>query len=93
MILFRDHYDIDECFNFLTGTTIFVGGDIRDSRNWVLNPDYSMKFWFLSHQLLDQTSSNECFEVGSRYGDKDTAAAKIIPEDREGVTTNNGSFS
>lgn len=78
MILFRDYFDIDECFNFLTGNTIFMGGDIRDSRNWVLSPEYSLKFWFLSHQLVDQGSTEGCFG-GASYVSKETV--EIIAED------------
>jgi hypothetical protein len=76
MILFRDYFDIDECFNFLTRDTIFMGGDIRDSRNWVLSPEYSIKFWFLSHQLVDHSTidTNKCFG-GATFVDE------IIPED------------
>lgn len=59
MILFQDFYNMDDCFNFLTQTTVFMGGDVRNTRNWVLGPEYSLKFWFLSHQLVDQ-SYDDC---------------------------------
>lgn len=46
---------MDDCFTFLTQNTIFIGGDVRDKRNWVVRPEYSMKFWFLSHHLVDNS--------------------------------------
>lgn len=61
MIIFQDYYDMDECFQFLTQHTVFMGGDIRDTRNWVIDPRYSLKFWFLSHQLVDQ-SYDDCID-------------------------------
>lgn len=54
MILFQDLYNMDECFNFLTETGLFIGGDVRNARNWLNSPEYSRKFWFLSHQLVDE---------------------------------------
>ncbi|CEP18819.1 hypothetical protein [Parasitella parasitica] len=62
MIIFQDYYNMDDCFQFLTQNTVFMGGDIRDTRNWVIDPEYSLKFWFLSHQLVDQ-SYDECIDV------------------------------
>jgi hypothetical protein len=55
MIIFQDYYNIDDCFEFLTLNTVFKGGDVRDSRNWVVDPKYSMKYWFICHQLVEQT--------------------------------------
>ncbi|KAL7309916.1 hypothetical protein PS15m_010738 [Mucor circinelloides] len=62
MIIFQDYYNMDDCFQFLTQNTVFMGGDVRDTRNWVIDPEYSMKFWFLSHQLVDQ-SYDECLDM------------------------------
>ncbi|KAI8079282.1 hypothetical protein BDF21DRAFT_340043 [Thamnidium elegans] len=55
MILFQGYYDIDECFDYLTQKSVFMGGDVRDSRNWEVDPKYSMQFWFISHLLVDQS--------------------------------------
>ncbi|KAI8370881.1 hypothetical protein EDC96DRAFT_429868, partial [Choanephora cucurbitarum] len=54
MIIFRDYYDIDECFQFFTQQAVFLGGDVRNPKNWVVAPEYSAKFWFLSHMVVDQ---------------------------------------
>ncbi|KAI7898936.1 uncharacterized protein BX663DRAFT_523298 [Cokeromyces recurvatus] len=61
MIIFQDYYDINECFQYLTRQSCFIGGDIRDSRNWVIDPEYSIKFWFLSHQLVED-GFDECLK-------------------------------
>lgn len=53
LILFQGLYDADECFQLLSSKTMFVRGDLRNSRNWVPPPEFSEKFWFLSHHLVD----------------------------------------
>lgn len=61
MIIFQDYFNIDDCFQFLTQKSVFIGGDVRDTRNWVVDPKYSLQFWFLSHLLVDQTY-DDCFD-------------------------------
>lgn len=61
MIIFQDYYNIDECFQALIQGTVFMGGDVRDTRNWTIDAKYSLKFWFISHQLVDQTY-DDCFD-------------------------------
>ena len=61
MIIFQDYYNIDECFQALIQNTVFMGGDVRDTRNWTIDAKYSLKFWFISHQLVDQTY-DDCFD-------------------------------
>ncbi|KAI9482611.1 hypothetical protein BDB00DRAFT_741081, partial [Zychaea mexicana] len=53
MILFQGFYDPDEVFELLSTRTMFIGGDPRDTRNWVPDPKFSERYWFLSHQLVD----------------------------------------
>ncbi|KAI8366652.1 uncharacterized protein BYT42DRAFT_485564, partial [Radiomyces spectabilis] len=53
MILFQEFYDLDDCFQLLTTETLFLGGDIRDNRNWVMPKSFTDKFWFFSHELVD----------------------------------------
>jgi hypothetical protein len=55
LILFQDYYNADECFQALIQSTIFIGGDVRDAQNWKTDPGYTMKFWFVSHHLFDQS--------------------------------------
>jgi hypothetical protein len=61
MIIFQDYYNMDDCFTLLTENTIFIGGDIRDKRNWVVRPEFSTKLWFLSHQLVDNSYEDTLF--------------------------------
>ncbi|KAI8386876.1 hypothetical protein BD560DRAFT_443475 [Blakeslea trispora] len=58
MIIFQGYYDIDECFEYLTQHTVFLGGDVRSPRNWAAAPEYSTKFWFLSHMVVDQADND-----------------------------------
>jgi hypothetical protein len=64
MILYQDYYNIDECFQLLTQNTVFMGGDVRDIKNWIVAPQYSLKFWFISHHLderqYDDSLDEEC---------------------------------
>ncbi|KAI8341699.1 hypothetical protein BC941DRAFT_332242, partial [Chlamydoabsidia padenii] len=53
MIVFQDYFDMDDCFQLLCSHSMFVGGDIRDCRNWVLEPCITEKYWFFSHHLYD----------------------------------------
>lgn len=59
MILFQDYYDADDCFQYLAQTILFTGGDVRNMKNWVFHPDYSSKFWFISHLFIDQVEINQ----------------------------------
>jgi hypothetical protein len=47
MILFRDHYDADECFNLLASKSIFLGGEVTNPSNWALPEEFHDKYWFL----------------------------------------------
>jgi hypothetical protein len=47
MILFRDHFDADECFNLLATKSIFLGGEVTNPSNWALPERFYEKYWFL----------------------------------------------
>jgi hypothetical protein len=47
MILFRDHYDADDCFNLLASQSIFLGGEVTNPSNWALPERFYNKYWFL----------------------------------------------
>lgn len=53
MILFQGLYDMDDCFELLSSKTVFVGGDCRNRLNWSAPPEFSDKYWFLSHEVID----------------------------------------
>ena len=67
MILFQDYFDIDECFQYLTQSTVFTGGDVRVPRNWCTDSDYTSKFWFCAHEFIDESGfrpmANACNSV------------------------------
>lgn len=76
MILYQDYYDVDECFECLTKNTIFMGGDIRIIKNWSLQtPEYSSKFWFFSHEFIDQSNTyhfiNPIDVINQEYSEND----------------------
>ncbi|KAI8061454.1 hypothetical protein BC940DRAFT_336970 [Gongronella butleri] len=53
MIIFQKYYDLDDLFQQLTSQSMFVGGDIRNMRNWVFDQSVTDKFWFVSHRLFE----------------------------------------
>lgn len=57
MILFRDHYDADECFNLLASKSIFLGGEVTNPSNWALPERFYEKYWFLCANQVSVGSS------------------------------------
>ncbi|KAI9286297.1 hypothetical protein BC943DRAFT_359466 [Umbelopsis sp. AD052] len=61
MILFRDHFDADECFNLLATKSIFLGGEVTNPSNWALPERFYDKYWFLcANQDLQNAEKVEC---------------------------------
>ncbi|ORE00862.1 hypothetical protein BCV72DRAFT_310567, partial [Rhizopus microsporus var. microsporus] len=62
-----DYFDVDECFQYLTQSTVFTGGDVRVPRNWRTGSDYASKFWFCAHEFIDESGfrqmANACNSV------------------------------
>jgi hypothetical protein len=48
MILFRDQFDLDDCFRCLLGNSVFHGGDPAVAGNWQLPSEFFEKYWFLT---------------------------------------------
>jgi hypothetical protein len=48
MILFRDQFDLDDCFRCLLAHSVFHGGDPAIAANWQLPPEFFEKYWFLT---------------------------------------------
>ncbi|KAG0172775.1 hypothetical protein DFQ28_002936 [Apophysomyces sp. BC1034] len=48
MILFRDQFDLNDCFQCLLGHAIFHGGDPTVAANWQIPAEFFEKFWFLT---------------------------------------------
>lgn len=77
LILFQGLYDADECFQLLSSKTMFVGGDLRISRNWVPPPEFSEKFWFLSHHLFDIPINAD--ELASQHSAEEAEHMTVTP--------------
>ncbi|KAI9497307.1 hypothetical protein BDB00DRAFT_805912 [Zychaea mexicana] len=58
MILFRDLFDLDDCFRCLIGNSVFHGGDPALASNWQLPPEFFDKFWFLTIDFSLQRTTN-----------------------------------
>ena len=58
MILFRDLFDLDDCFRCLIGNSVFHGGDPALAANWQLPPEFFDKFWFLTIDFSLQRTTN-----------------------------------
>ncbi|KAI9480337.1 MAG: hypothetical protein EXX96DRAFT_562227 [Benjaminiella poitrasii] len=48
MILFRDQFDLDDCFRCLLSYSVFHGGDPAIAANWQLPQEFFEKYWFLT---------------------------------------------
>ncbi|KAG1146061.1 hypothetical protein G6F37_005048 [Rhizopus arrhizus] len=48
MILFRDQFDLDDCFRCLLSGSLFHGGDPAVASNWQLPAEFFEKYWFLT---------------------------------------------
>jgi hypothetical protein len=48
MIIYRDCFDMDACFNLLVTQAQFRGGNPSDPYNWELPAEFFEKYWFLT---------------------------------------------
>ncbi|ORY91227.1 hypothetical protein BCR43DRAFT_566773 [Syncephalastrum racemosum] len=60
MILFRDFFDLDDCFRCILEGSSFAGGDPIAAASWQLPAEFYEKFWFLAHDY-------SCKEVKQRW--------------------------
>lgn len=67
MILFRDHYDADECFNLLASKSIFLGGEVTNPSNWALPERFYEKYWFLCANQVSVGFSFQRFLFKQRF--------------------------
>lgn len=58
MILFRDQFDLDDCFRCLLRGSVFHGGDPAVAGNWELPKEFFEKFWFLTIDFSLQRTTN-----------------------------------
>jgi hypothetical protein len=80
MILFRDRFDLDECFRCLLSGAGFLGGDPTLSGNWRVSDEFFDKFWFLTIDYNRRDRSREPAIQGLE---------KIQEEDEEEHAKNN----
>lgn len=59
MILFRDQFDLDDCFRCLLSESVFHGGDPGVAGNWQLPAEFFEKYWFLTIDYNLRRYTNE----------------------------------
>ncbi|KAI9321290.1 hypothetical protein BX666DRAFT_961112 [Dichotomocladium elegans] len=58
MILFRDLFDLDDCFQHIIGEATFLGGDPTSPSSWQLSPEFFDKYWYLTADYSTQRMIN-----------------------------------
>lgn len=59
MIIFRDQFDMDDCFNMLITQAVFHGGDPGDASSWELPAEFFAKYWFLTIKYVTHSFSHQ----------------------------------
>lgn len=59
MILYRDQFDLDDCFRCLLSGSVFHGGDPAVAGNWQLPEEFFKKYWFLTIDYNLRRYTNE----------------------------------
>jgi hypothetical protein len=59
MILYRDQFDLDDCFRCLLSGSVFHGGDPAIAGNWQLPAEFFEKYWFLTTDYNLRRYTNE----------------------------------
>ncbi|CEP14258.1 hypothetical protein [Parasitella parasitica] len=59
MILYRDQFDLDDCFRCLLSGSVFHGGDPAIAGNWQLPEEFFKKYWFLTIDYNLRRYTNE----------------------------------
>ncbi|KAI8089968.1 uncharacterized protein BX664DRAFT_334333 [Halteromyces radiatus] len=58
MILFREQFDLDDCFKCLLSGSVFHGGDPAIAANWQLPKVFFEKYWFLTIDYTLRRTTN-----------------------------------
>ncbi|KAI8074489.1 hypothetical protein BC940DRAFT_288375 [Gongronella butleri] len=58
MILFREQFDLDDCFRCLLSGSVFHGGDPAIAANWELPKAFFEKYWFLTIDYTLRRTTN-----------------------------------
>ncbi|KAI9244971.1 hypothetical protein BDA99DRAFT_528641 [Phascolomyces articulosus] len=80
MILFRDLFDLDDCFRCLIGNSVFHGGDPAVAANWQLPPEFFDKFWFLTIDFSLQRTTNRWRKLQGLKELSPEQPKQILPE-------------
>ncbi|KAI8971937.1 hypothetical protein BDF20DRAFT_887364 [Mycotypha africana] len=59
MILFKDQFDLDDCFRCLLSGSVFHGGDPAVAGNWQLPAEFFDNYWFLTTDYNLRRCTNE----------------------------------
>lgn len=79
MILYRDQFDLDDCFRCLLSGSVFHGGDPAIAGNWQLPSEFFEKYWFLTIDYNLRRYTNEWRKLqGLKEINPD-----IIPNDKQ----------
>ncbi|KAI9017950.1 hypothetical protein CLU79DRAFT_706317 [Phycomyces nitens] len=63
LIIFQDYYDMDECFEYYSRNAQFIGGSMYDSRNWIVTNGFPERYWFLSHEVVEDYFLNRHWKI------------------------------
>ncbi|ORX48198.1 hypothetical protein DM01DRAFT_1338668 [Hesseltinella vesiculosa] len=58
MIIFREQFDLDDCFRCLLSGSVFHGGDPAAAGNWQLPKIFFEKYWFLTIDYTLRRTTN-----------------------------------
>ncbi|KAG0745525.1 hypothetical protein G6F57_001581 [Rhizopus arrhizus] len=84
MILFRDLFDLDDCFRCLLSGSVFHGGDPAVAGNWQLPAEFFEKYWFLTIDYNLRRYTNEWRKKqGLEEIQLPTASTDIPPHDQQ----------
>lgn len=86
MILFRDRFDLDDCFRCLLEKSKFHGGDPAIAANWELPPEFFEKYWFLTidYDLRRTTNKWRTLQGLSKLNFKDQNSVSPEPKMDDG---------
>ncbi|KAI9301308.1 hypothetical protein BJ944DRAFT_243396 [Cunninghamella echinulata] len=94
MILFREQFDLDDCFKCLLSSSVFHGGDPAEAGNWQLPKEFFEKYWFLTIDYTLRRTTNRwrvlqgLNELENDLGTNNDSASVV-----DGQSTNNNNQS
>ncbi|KAG1443604.1 hypothetical protein G6F56_010613 [Rhizopus delemar] len=86
MILFRDLFDLDDCFRCLLDGSVFHGGDPAIAGNWQIPAEFFEKYWFLTIDYDLRRYTNKWRKKQGLEEIHSPSAAADIPNSRQPTT-------